>query len=336
MSGIIFSEGSGLNNGLIGKRLAPIKAIINSNVEAFQQKSLIDKIYYMDTSKNWAENYTIETALGNFQDVGEGGATPQSGMQEGFDKTIAPRVWKNKFVVTKEMMDDMKIGKIKSKANQFTTSYGRGREAYAARMLSGATQAKVTFAGKTYDATCADGKPLFSVEHPSKTQGAKFKQSNMFKAEFSQSILDQLQEKMQDFCDDDGNLLNVAPDTIIIPNSAKLKRAVFAAVGSELDPESNKNAMNFQLGLWNILIWPYMDKQIGGRDYVILADSKFLQDYMCLPFIDRVPLTVTRYTDQNTDDEVFKGYARYGLGFNNWRGLCICGNGISSGTPLTA
>ena len=69
MSGIIFSEGSGLNNGLIGKRLAPIKAIINSNVEAFQQKSLIDKIYYMDTSKNWAENYTIETALGNFQDV---------------------------------------------------------------------------------------------------------------------------------------------------------------------------------------------------------------------------------------------------------------------------
>ena len=79
-----------------------------------------------------------------------------------------------------------------------------------------------------------------------------------------------------------------------------------------------------------------MDKQIGGSDYVILADSKFLQDYMCLPFIDRVPLTVTRYTDQNTDDEVFKGYARYGLGFNNWRGLCICGNGISSGTPLTA
>ena len=52
MSGIIFSEGSGLNNGLIGKRLAPIKAIINSNVEAFQEKSLIDKIYYMDTSKN--------------------------------------------------------------------------------------------------------------------------------------------------------------------------------------------------------------------------------------------------------------------------------------------
>ena len=146
MSGIIFSEGSGLNNGLIGKRLAPIKAIINSNVEAFQQKSLIDKIYYMDTSKNWAENYTIETALGNFQDVGEGGATPQSEMQEGFDKTIAPRVWKNKFVVTKEMMDDMKIGKIKSKANQFTTSYGRGRESYAARMLSGATQAKVTLA----------------------------------------------------------------------------------------------------------------------------------------------------------------------------------------------
>lgn len=335
MSGIIYSEASGLNDAVIGKKLAPIRAILNENVEAFQTKSLIDKIYYMDKSKSWAENYTSETALGNFQDVGEGGATPMSGVQEGYDKTIVHRTWKNGFVITREMLDDMKIGKMKSNANKFATSYGRGREMYAARMLSGATAASMTMAGVKYDLTCADGKPLFSEAHPSKTKGTKFTQSNMFKAELSESIFDQMQEKMQDFCDDDGNLLSVAPDTIIIPNNARMKRLVFSIIGSDLDPETNNNAMNFQMGLWNVLIWPYMDKQIGDNDYFMMADSKFLQDYMCLPFVDRVPLSVTHDIDGNTHNHVFRGYARYAAGFNNWRGLAICGKGISSGTVLT-
>ena len=46
---------------------------------------------------------------------------------------------------------------------------------------------------------------------------------------------------MQSFTDDDGHLLNVTPDTILIPNVGELKRAVLAAVGSELDPETSNN-----------------------------------------------------------------------------------------------
>ena len=97
---------------------------------------------------------------------------------------------------------------------------------------------------------------------------------------------------MQSFTDDDGNLLNVAPDTIIIPNVASLKRAVLAAVSSDLDPESNKNAMNFQAGLWNVLIWPYLPKSIGGKPFFLMMDSQFKDDYLCMPWVDRVALTV--------------------------------------------
>ena len=58
MANIIFSEGSGLNNSIFGKSQEPIKAVIQKNVEAFEQMSMIDKIYYMDTTKNFAEKYT--------------------------------------------------------------------------------------------------------------------------------------------------------------------------------------------------------------------------------------------------------------------------------------
>lgn len=336
MAGFIYSEGSGLNNSIIGKKLAPIRAILNDGVEAWENKSMIKEIFYMDKSNSWAEHYTSETSLGMFEDVGEGGKVPQNSFQEGFGKTIEPRVWKNSFTVTKEMIDDAKNGKIKTEANKFTSSFGRTRENYAAKILAGGIGKSVVIDGKAYDTTGADGVSFFSKSHPSVTLGTKFLQSNMFKAAFSLSIMDQVQEAMQDFKDDDKHLLSIAPDTIIIGNDAKMKRDILAAIGSDKDPESNKNALNFQCGLWNLLIWPYLPKTLGGKPYFMMADKQFLQDYMCIPFVDRKPLEVSNYQDQNTDNFVYKGYARFGAGFNNWRGIAICGEGLTDGTELTA
>ena len=335
MSGIIFSKESGVNDSIFGKSQEPIKAIIMQSVESFQEKSLIDKIFYMDKSKNHSEKYTTETALGDFSPVGENGAYPETGFQEGFAKAIEPDTWKSQFAVTQEMVEDSKIGKIKSRAKQFTLSYNRTRERFGASLLAAGIKKTVTFGGKEYDATCADKTALFNPAHPSATKGGKHTQSNLFKAAFGQSVMDTMQEKMQQFTDDDGNLLNVMPDTIIIPNSGAMKRAVFAAVGSELDPDSSNNAWNFQVGLWNVLVWNYLPPTMSGKPYFFMADSQFLQDYMCLPWIDRVPLAVRSYINNNTDANVFSGRARFGAGFNNWRGIALCGEGFSEGTALS-
>lgn len=330
--GVIFSKGSGLNDSVFGKSQEPIRAIIEENVEAFQAMSMIDKLYYMDTSKNYAEKYTSETSLGDFEDVGENGAYPKTSMQEGFSKVIEPSTWKSSFEVTQEMIEDAKIGKIKSRASIFATSYNRTREKFAAHMLYGGTGSTTKIGNTSYSTTSADGVPLFSTSHPSVTKGTKYVQSNVFKAAFSQNVMDTVQEYMQGFTDDDGNLLNVAPDTIVIPNSGPLKRAVIAAVGSDFDSESDKNAMNFQCGLWNIIVWNYLPKDIGGQPYFFMLDSKFKDDYMCLPFVDRLKMTVRSDIDPNTDANVFKGRARFGAGFNNWRCIALCGAGTSGTT----
>ncbi|MEG2939604.1 MAG: hypothetical protein RR829_05195 [Oscillospiraceae bacterium] len=71
MAGIIYSEGSGLNNSIFGKSQFPIRSVISQNTEAFEALSLISKIFVMDGSENFAEKYTSETSLGNFEDTGE-------------------------------------------------------------------------------------------------------------------------------------------------------------------------------------------------------------------------------------------------------------------------
>ncbi len=333
MAGIIFSEGSGLNNSSFGKSQEPIKAVIEQNIEAFEEVSMIDKIFYMDKSTNFAEKYSQETSLGDFKDVGENGAYPVSTYQGGYEKTITPYTWKNKFEVTAEMLEDAKYGKIKSKANIFATSFGRTKEKYAATLLAGGIGKTTTFGGKKYDTTSADGVALFSEAHPSITKGTGT-QSNIFTADFSQTVLDTMQEYMQGFTDDDGNLLNVAPDTIIIPNIGSLKRAVFEAIGSDLDPSTSNNGINFQVGLWNVIVWNYLPKNLNDAPYFIMMDSKFNQDYMALPWVDRLALTVKSDIDPNTDANVWKGRARFGAGFNNWRGIAICGSGLT-GTALS-
>ncbi len=333
MASIIFSEGSGIADSAFGKSQEPIKALIESNVEAFEEQSAIDKVFSMTTTKNYAEKYTSETALGDFADVGENGAYPKTGMREGYSKVIEPTTWKSSFEVTQEMVEDAKASKIRGRVNIFADSYGRTREKFAAALLAGGSEATADFGGKQYDTTSADGKPLFSTQHPSITGGTG-EQSNLFSGAFSQETLDAVQEKMQSFTDDDGNLLNVAPDTIVIPNVGSLKRAVLAAVGSDLDPATANNALNFQMGLWNVIVWPYLPKEIGGKPYFFLLDSQFKDNYECLPWLDRIKLTVKSSLDPNTDANVFKGRARFGAGFNNWRCIALCGQGVSGGTAL--
>ena len=331
---VIFSKSSGLNDDLYGNSLAPIRGVIEENVESFRAMSIIDKVYYLDTSKNFAEKYTAETALGDFEDVGENGAYPKTSSQESYSLTVEPTTWKSSFEATREMVEDANFGKLKSRANIFATSYNRTREKYATGLLAGGIGSSVAIGGRSYSTLCADGQPLFSKAHPSITGGYD-SQSNLFTGAFSLSVLDAMQEKMQDFRDDNGNLLNLAPDTILIPNVAPLKRAVFEAIGSELDPTSTRNACNFQLGLWNVIISPYLPRALGNQPYFFLLDSRFNQDYMCLPWVDRLPLTVHTDRDPNTDACVWRGRARFGAGFNNWRSIAVCGEGLT-GTALVS
>ena len=199
-------------------------------------------------------------------------------------------------------------------------------------LLVGGVGASVTIGGKSYATTSADGVSLFSMAHPSRTRGAKLAQANCFTGAFSVEMLDKVQEAMQGFMDDDGNLLNVTPNTIVIPNVGSLKRAVLAAVGSDLDPDTNNNAMNFQAGLWNVCVWNYLPKTIGGKPFFFMMDTDFKEDYECMPWVDRVKLTVRSEIDPNTDANVFRGRARFGAGFNNWRCIALCGEGVAGKT----
>ncbi len=330
---MIFSEGSGLNDSIFGKVQAPIRKYLSSREEAYEKADVLFQVYGTQKSTNWAEGYSGMTGFDGFQPVDENGAYPQEEVREGHTKIIVNHTWKDSFAVSREMIDDDKVGALRNRPEGFLKGYYRTREQLGAAMLIGAiTGTSVTFRGTAFDASCADGGQLFSKTHAAKVKGAA--QSNMFSNTLSADALGLAETAMQNFKGDNGELLGIAPKTLLIPNDAATKKAAFQAVGSIDDPSTSNNAFNYQYGRWNIVIWPYLNQFISSGANVpwFLLDKEFSDLVGGLIWQERVALEVKSEIAGN-DANVWKGYARFGAGFGDWR--CICAGNISGGTALS-
>ena len=120
---IVFSEGSGLNDSIYGKCQAPIRMFLEQRGEQFEQQSVIKDLFLMGTSDNYGDMMTTMTAMEGFQPVGENGAYPADGMQEGYNKMLIYETWKDSFAVSREMIEDGKLLDMKKQPAAFMTSY---------------------------------------------------------------------------------------------------------------------------------------------------------------------------------------------------------------------
>lgn len=338
MSGFLtVSIGSGLNGTIYGDCQVPLKAFLESRGEAFQRESLLPYLYRMEKSRHWAERYSSETAMGDFEPVGEGGDYPKTGFEDGYFRDIVNMTFKQSFSVTQELVEDCLLGTMKQRANKLMTAYGRTREKFGRILYAGGLYGTtVSYKGKTFACGSADGQALFSKTHPNKVNGAK--QTNLYKGTFTNTLLGKIETEMQNIKGDNGELLGVAPDTIWIPNDAALKDAVFSAVGADKEPTSGNNAFNYQFGRWNIIVDPYLTAALtdlgkSSEKPFFLLDSKFIESNDGPIFQDRVPLDVKSVIDNNNDNNVWQGRARFGAGFADWRFVAV-GN-MSTGTDLT-
>ena len=231
------------------------------------------------------------------------------------------------------MIEDAKIMDMRKQPAAFLTGYHRTREKFGAALYGGAIkgQSDVSFKGKTFDITTADAQPLFSTAHPAKVSGGD--QCNLFKDAFSADALGKMETAMQVFRGDNDEILDVSPDTILIPDIASLKNDVFAAIGSDKDPATSNNAFNYQFGRWTVICWPYLNQFItAGTAPWVLLDSKYNQEYGGAVWNDRIPLAVRSTIDENTDANVWRGRSRFNATFHDWRFAAI--GGVSTGEEL--
>ena len=333
MAGVIFNEESGLNKSIYGECQAPIQMFIESYDQELEKNSQIPNLFKMGTSENFGDYFPEMTAMEGFFPTGELGAVPRDSMEEGYGKLLRYETFSNSFAISQNLIEDNKVMDLTDKPRAFMDGYYDTRELFAASIFGAALQGKKTFAFrcKEFDATCADGGALFHTAHAPKTKGEK--QTNCFSNEFSVDALDRAEAAMQQFTGEKDKQMVIAPDTIVIANKPDLKRKVFAAIGSDIDPVESTHAFNYQYGRWNVIVWPWLNRFAKkGSEPWMLMDSKFNEKYGGAMWIDRLKLTLDSVKEHNPAANVWYGRSRFTAGFRNWRAFCA--GGMEGGTDL--
>lgn len=336
MANIILTEGSGTLNQLIGAVQVPLASYIDSSAEAHERASVGLSIFTKRKSTNFAEGYGGATGLDDFSPVGEGGAYPLAGFADKKLKTLHNETWKQSVKITREMLEDShgNFERIVKQGGMLSRSYYRTLDRFLANLIGTALTGATAFSNGTasFDTTSYDGKCLFSAAHTNAVNGAV--QSNAYTDSFSVETLGALCTAMQNFTDDKGNTLGLNPDTIIIPNDARIKQAVFAALGSDKMPGTSHNDLNYMAGAFHVMVWPELNKFAGAQNIpYILLDSSFNADADCAVFQEREPLEISDKWDDN-DAYILRGRARFTGGFVDWRGMCA--GGLSFGSSISA
>lgn len=337
----IISACSGEVDVFYGKSLEPVKEVIEQRAEAWENESVVSKVFKMETTENWAEKYTYMTTIGNLKKVGENDSAPRDTFGQGFDKVIEPEEFKNSIAITRKMLEDGKFEQIKNHQTALVNSAYRSREIFGAMIFDYANKSEGIYNGEKFDVRCADGKPILHASHPSSTKGSKFVQSNYFNADLTFDNFAYVMSKMQDFRDDNKNLLSVMPDTLIIPNDANMIKMATSIVGSMTQP--NADGHQFQAspytGIVTIIVWKYLNGMTAvegnatGKAWYLL-DSEYNNTYGGLIFLDRIAPSVRMYVDNNTYEQVTEIRARFMASGNDWRAIAGCLAGDTTATSV--
>jgi hypothetical protein len=279
-----------------------------------RRQSLLDRLFNIQTSQ-YAEEKTM--SLGGFSTQGwnfeDSGRVQYDERAKGYEKTFAHHEFAKGFIVTRRLMDDNRLSTVFRDARELGDSAFRMREKAGANVFaqgfSNATTATLDQYGT--DAVGPDGVALLSDAHPAPPGAGGSTQSNEGTLALTAANLGTVRAAMMSFKDYQGDLLNVMPDTLLVP--PELEDTALTIVRSQQDPTSANNAINPQAGRFQVIVWHYL----ADSNAWFLIDSSLMRQH--LHWFDRIPLEFGREEDFDTFQAKFRAYQRFSLGWSDWR-----------------
>jgi len=327
-TGLLFTVSGELANSIFFKDLyAPLKSIVVEKYTEFATTDTFKDVFKEVMSDSFAESYTSMTDLiGGFEQISEGGVPKISERMEGYKKFVENFNYANSFVVTRNAIEDNKISGAINGLTLMMRNYWLSRNHEAGAFLVNAVNGTTTYKGKPMDITSADGLAVFHTAHTSKVAGVAT-QSNKYAGDsteqasgiyFSSDLLAKAETIMQNIKDDNGEIAGISPDTIIIPNDAVLKKQVFGVLGADKVPETDKNAFNYLVGRYNVVVSQELNP-LAANHIFFLLDSNYNSVVDGLIYQNRENLRVRAYSEEKTENIVFAGADRHCYSAIDWR-----------------
>jgi hypothetical protein len=270
-----------------------------------RRTSLIPTVYDVRSSRLAQENVRGVGVLGsdgwNFEDSGR---VQYDDPNQGDKTTFTHAEFAKGVLVRRKFVDDNLFDVLTDQASALGDSLYRKREKSGASVFNNAFTSTTNDDG--FSTLGADGVVLCSASHPqSDDDGTTW--SNTGTTALSKAAVSSTRISMMDFEDDRGDIMDVMPDTILVPPD--LEDTGLEITKSMLDPTSANNAINPQAGRFRLLVWHYLT---DANNWFMLDSSRQRQ---FLRWYERIPVEFAREEDFDTLIAKFRAYNRYSYGW---------------------
>jgi phage major head subunit gpT-like protein len=246
-----------------------------------------------------------EKALGagGFGDWNEyKGAIEYDDFDQGYKTTFTHVEYVRGFKVERKLVDDDQYNIINTRPSGLALAAIRKREKSAADIFNNAFASGLG----------ADSQYLCDDAHPASPANTATTQDNAGSSALSRDAIIETRRLMREFKDDRGELIQVMPDTLLVP--PELEDEAYVFVGTPQKTGSADNDLNFvnAMGL-RVVVWDYLTDATNW----FMIDSQLAKQHLW--WFNRVPVEFA--LDPQSDFQLeakFRGYMRFSLGFSSW------------------
>ena len=316
--------------------------IVEEDANKTIDDELVSKLSNEKKSNKFGERGITIGGLANFAIKSESADAAEDTLEEGFSKTITHYSFAKSVLISRELADDNNVDLMRVRARSLVKAYKRTRAQYITDVItksvmtsSVAYNATMTFGATSgIDITAPDGLSVFHNAHPLHSNSG-VTQSNIYTNAFgsNSTMLNVLSNKMRNFKDENGNVLGIIADTIVIPgNVPALEDTIKKIIGSDGEVGTNNNDINTQRGKWSLIVDPYWQVAGAAAPYIIMS-SEANKDLMGTMFYNRLALDVKSEVKTESRNLLYNGLTRWSAGFYNWRHMIM--GGAAYGTTLS-
>lgn len=305
---------------------AMVKDAYEWAIEKYEEvPTVFDQLFAVESSDSAYEQYTSAIGPGAITEIAEGVSIPRQSAQEGYVLWCANKKYPTELPLTNEAIDDnTKVSNfLKAWADGLGEAIRNKQESTHADIFTkgGYTSGDAAFDNSipgvlspSYGSLIYDGKPFFALtgnNHVAKNNATYYNSiANLPLASANIETMMKLISVTNAY-NEAGLEIQIMPDTILCQynssNYFKAKRIL----------ESMADLDAIQSGVTNV--WKGSLTLIGWR-FLTNADAWFVG---CrrkgLISLNRMPLKIDYYEDQNTDSQIVRSRARWGRAVKNFR-----------------
>lgn len=281
-----------------------LRTIFNLQRDALAAVAKVPMLFSMQTSSKDTEH---DLGIGGFADWGlYKGAIEYDSNDQGYKTNFQHDEFARGISVERKLVDDDLYNVINDRPRGLALAGERKREKDGANIFINAFDTSTANLG-------ADSQSLCDGAHPHSPANTSSTQNNSGTLALNRANIITTRQNMRAFTDDRGELIQVMPDTLLVP--AELEDEAYVETRTPLKTGSGDNDANFvnSLGL-KVIVW----------DYLTDANNWFMIDSgmakLHLKWYDRIPVEFA--LDPSSSFNLvakFRGYMRYSLGWNDWR-----------------